>query len=51
MCKEDGRTTRLPATVVDLIVPHNGNPMLFWGADSEIEGFLSGHKGAAFFHQ
>jgi 5-methylcytosine-specific restriction protein A len=28
MCLEEGRTT--PATVADHVVPHHGDPMLFW---------------------
>ena len=32
MCAEEGRTT--PADVVDHIVPHQGNEVLFWDSNN-----------------
>lgn len=32
MCAKEGRTT--PATVVDHIIPHRGDPVLFWDRDN-----------------
>ena len=38
-CKEEGKTT--PATVVDHIVPHKGDPMLFWAPTNHQAGCVA----------